>query len=298
MADEEDLVPVSDPLSMTVHESSPSDAPDPVEVAEKIVRQEGLKLAGIPIERVSERSEWVKLLLYGVPGSGKTYLAGSASEVARMSPVLFIDIEGGTKTLRNVFPDVDVIRIRDKFDDKGRLVKSAWKRLFEVYEDLRRGVPHNTIVLDSLTEAYKMSMYSVMADVMKSGDRQNQDPDVPAVRDWGKSSEQIRRMVRALRDMDKHVIFTALQNDVKDQMTGAVTSKPSLPGKLADEIPAYIDEVLYLWVKAGKEGVERKILTEPTGKFIAKDRSGMLPTTMTNPTMARIAELVLDKEEV
>lgn len=240
--------------------------------------------------------DYVKVLIYGVPGAGKTYLAGSAADVPEMSPVLFIDMEGGTKTIRNLWPDVSVVRIRDRFDDKGRLKKSAWQILQDVYEDLKKGVgKYKTIVIDSLSEAQKVSMYSVMSGTTEKDPER--DPDIPAMRDWGKSGEQMRRFVRAFRDLDCHVIFTALANDNKDQMTGKVSVKPSLPGKLADEIPAYLDEVLYLYTRATKDGIDRKLLSEPTEKYSAKDRSGNLPTTITNPLMATVAAHILDSSQ-
>lgn len=250
------------------------------------------KLGGFPVQKVGEKADFVKILLYGVPGAGKTFLAGQAAEVESMSPVLFIDIEGGTKTIRNLYPDIEVVRVQDEYDATGRLKRSAWVSLQSVYEDIRKGVKYKTVVIDSLTEAQKVSMYSVLATPSSTG--RDRDPDIPEMRDWGKSGEQVRRFVRSFRDLPCHVIFTALQADTKDQLSGAVTSKPALPGKLADEIPAYLDEVLYLYAKPTKEGVERKILTEPTGKYLAKDRSGKLPTVVSNPTMAKLAEAMLD----
>jgi hypothetical protein len=213
-----------------------------------------------------------------------------------MRPVLFIDIEGGTKTIRDKYPDVEVLRVKDEFDGKGRLVKTSWERLQDVYEDIRKGVlPYKTYVIDSLTEGQKMSMYSVMTRTVK-GDPAR-DLDIPAQRDWGKSGEMVRRMVRAFRDLDANVIFTALEASDKDQQTGAVTITPSLPGKLRYEISAFLDEVLYMYTKVEKDGIIRRVLTQPTGKFIAKDRSGKLPQTMDDPSMTEIADLVLDPKE-
>lgn len=255
-------------------------------------------LGGIAIQKVSERADWINMLVYGYPGAGKTMLAGSADEVDSMSPVLFIDIEGGTKTIRKRFPTVDVVRVSNVFDDKGNLKKTAWQSLQDVYEGIRKkaaiegSMPYKTIVIDSLTEGHKTSMESIMLQVQKKDP--DRDPDIPAMRDWGKSSEQIRRFVRAFRDLPCHTIFTALEASTKDATTGAIQVHPSLPGKLALEIPGYLDEVLYLYSKPNKEAVARFLLSQPTGKHIAKDRSGNLPTTMEDPTMAKVAELVLD----
>src|SRR6266567_3668595 len=68
-------------------------------------------LAGLPISRVKERSPWQNMMIYAVSGWGKTWLGGSAQAIPGMSPVLSIDAEGGSETLRNPFPDVEVVRI-------------------------------------------------------------------------------------------------------------------------------------------------------------------------------------------
>lgn len=256
-----------------------------------------LKLGGFPVTTVAERIDFAKLLIYGSPGAGKTMLAGSAAEVEAMSPVLFIDIEGGTKTIRNLWPEVEVVRVQATYNSQGQLTATAWKKLQAVYEDLRKGVKWKTVVVDSLSEAAKVSMYSVMENAVRDAANKGQrdrDPDIPELRDWGKSGEQIRRFVRSFRDLPCHVIFTCLAADDKDQQSGTVTVKPALSGKLRDEIPAYLDEVLYLYVKADNKGVTRKILSEPTAKYVAKDRSGRLPTTVDDPTMAKLAEAILD----
>lgn len=278
--------------------------PEPAPEASAKVR----KIGGMSVQKVSEREDFVKLLVYGLPGSGKTYLIGTAQDIESMSPVLVIDIEGGTKTLRKQHPDIDVIRIKDVWDVKGRLVSSAWKQLQDVYDDLKTGKSqYKTVALDTLTEAHSLSLslaieFNVEKAEAKGRDR---DPEAPEQADWGRAGTMVRKMVRAFRDLDCHVIFTAHEAELKDEKTGGITVQPSLPGKLAKEVPGYMDEVLYLYAKeevidkdTKKRGVVRKILTQPTGKYVAKDRSDNMPLVLSDPTMEKIAGFVLGDGKV
>jgi hypothetical protein len=254
-------------------------------------------LAGLPVTRVADKALWVKMMVWGDPGVGKTRLAASASEVEEMSPCLYINIEGGDMTFRKLYPDIDIITPRDVLDATGQIRKTAWRRLQDVYEAIRKGVGYRTIIIDNLSETQKLSMGAVMRDTVNKDPER--DPDVPAQRDWGKSGEQIRRFVRAFRDLDCHVIYTAWSARKQDQQTGAITYEPSMPGKLSGEVPGYLDVVLYMYAReekseTGEMRIVRRILSQPTAKIsIAKDRSDSLPIIMEDPTMTKIAALVM-----
>lgn len=242
-------------------------------------------LAGLNVTPVTERSQFFNMLVYGQSGTGKTTLAGSADAVPQMRPVLFIDIEGGTTSLTHSYPDVETVRV------------NTWKQMQEVYNELHNGGHgFNTIVLDSLTEIQKFNMYQVMADAAQK--RDNVDIDVPAQREWGISLEQTRRLVRGFRDLEMHTIFTALAKDDKDSRTGIVSTLPSLPGKLAGEIAAFLDIVMYYYVKEvpadDGEGTvfKRLLLSQKTSQIIAKDRSGKLPMILEYPTMGEIYKIM------
>lgn len=236
-------------------------------------------LAGLKVAPVEERSSFYNILIYGDSGTGKTTLAGSADAVPSMRPVLFIDIEGGTESLRHSYPEVDTVRVM------------TWKDMQNVYNELYEGKSgYKTVVLDSLTEIQKFNMYNIMTDLAQK--RPDLDPDVPGMREWGKNLEQIRRMVRGFRDLEMHTIFTALNKTEKDQKTGLTTMKPSLSGKMADEVAAFLDVVVYYYVKQIGDGSEaefkRLILTQKTDTQVAKDRTGKLPMVVEDPTMLAI----------
>lgn len=238
-------------------------------------------LAGLPIMKVKEQEPFFNLLLYGEWGVGKTRLAGSADAVAGMRKVLFVDIEGGTLTLRNCYPDVDVLRVK------------TWDDMQNVYNELfaTNCGGYNTIVIDSLTEIQKFNMNDIMRQVIENDSER--DPDIPALRDWGKNIEQIRRFVRAFRDLPCNTIFTALVKSEKDNKTGVVTKKPSLSGKLGDEVAGFLDIVLFMYMKEVDGEQKRLLLSTSTESIHAKDRSNKLPGVVEEPTMQTLHDYIL-----
>lgn len=236
-------------------------------------------IGGLEVHTVEETEHYLQMLIYGEPGSGKTYLAGSASIVDEMSPVLFVDVEGGTLTLRKDFPDVKRVRINSFTDLK------------KIHSHLRRGDhPYKTVVVDSLTELRAYSMDVIMARASK--ENPNQDPEVPSVREWGKNSEQVRRIVRAFRDLEMNVIMTCLPTFDKDD-AGKLRIGIDLPGKLSGHVAGFYNNVSYLHTTVRKEDVKRILTSGANDRVVAKDRSNTLPQSLVEPTMRKIYDAVI-----
>lgn len=236
-------------------------------------------LGGLRVQSVGDVVPVVNMMIYGDPGVGKTVLAGSASEVEEMSPVLFIDIEGGTMSLRKRYPNVDVVRV------------SNWPEMLQVYNDIASGDYYRTVVLDSLTEIQKFSMYHIMKDLIASDP--DRDPDMPGIREWGKNAEQVRRFVRAFRDLPVNTIFTALAATDKDPKTGAILSRPYLSGKLSAEVAGFLDVVCFMYMRIVDGAIKRLLLTSATDNCVAKDRSDSLPPVLEDPEMNIIHPIVI-----
>jgi hypothetical protein len=243
-------------------------------------------LAGLKVQKVQMRSRYLNVLVYGKSGLGKTTLAGSADAVPSMRPVLFVDVEGGTESLRHSYPDVDVVRV------------TTWEEMQALYNELHSGrTEYQTVVIDSLTEVQKFNMYTLMKKVVE--EHPDRELEVPSVREWGISLEQLRRFVRGFRDLPMNVIFTALEKGDQDKRSGLTIVKPSLNGKLADEAAAFLDIVLYYYIKRvtidGEQIDKRFLLSGATDTHIAKDRTGKLPNPIEDPTMKVLVDAINGK---
>lgn len=236
-------------------------------------------VGGLPIQPVAEQDFTFNLMVHGNPGVGKTVFGASASIVPEMSPVLCVDVEGGTMSARDRYPDLDVVRV------------ASWDDMQLVYDGLRKGEGgYRTVMLDSLTEIQKFSMYGIMKQLIADPKTSDRDPDVPGMREWGKNTEQTRKLIRAFRDLPINTIFTALTMAEKDNKTGTILHKPSLSGKLSNEAAAFLDIVVYMYIKVIDDRQERLLLTTGTETQVAKDRTDRLPVVVEQPTMQKIQD--------
>jgi len=242
-------------------------------------------IGGLKITKVADLAPHLNMLIYGDPGVGKTRLAASADQVPAMRDVLILDVDGGALSAKEVYPNVQRIRV------------TTWTDLISVYTDLFSNPDHgfNTLVLDTATEAQKYSMSGIMEKVIaKDAER---DPEVPSVREWGITSEQVRRLVRGFRDLPLSFIMTCHLADDKDDKTGIIKKAPDLPGKLKKQIAGFFDVVAYMYVKdiekeddAGNKIKEehRLLMTAATDRITAKDRTDRLPRIVVDPTMEQL----------
>jgi phage nucleotide-binding protein len=245
-------------------------------------------IAGLPVLKAEAARQHINILIYGKSGVGKTQLAGSADAVPSMRKVLVMDVEGGTMTLAHSYPDVDVVRVRH------------WNEVAELADFLQTGNhDYQTCIVDSLTEAQKFNMSAVMAKRIEEREAkgEEQDPDVPDMRAWGKNIEQIRKFVRFFRDLEMNTIFTALVKEDKNPRTGLIERKPYLSGKLADEVAAFLDVVVYYYMKKVDDENKRLLLTQATDEYVAKDRTGKLPALLESPTMEEIMQYAITKKD-
>lgn len=239
-------------------------------------------IGGLKIRKPAEAMTYLNMMVYGDSGVGKTLLAGTAAFVPELSPVIFLDVEGGTLTLSHFdsTADMDVVRI------------SEWARMQNIYDELREGKhPYKTTIIDSATEMQKLAMNTVLGagtEILDVG-------RTPEFKDWNINTEQMRRLIRAFRDLPMNTIVTALAMDSPNTRNPALEiRKPSFSKKLANEIPGFFDLVWYMYTKEIANGPNARLLcTDKTDRVVAKCRVSGVPQILQNPTMEKIYDMII-----
>ena len=188
---------------------------------------------------------YLKLLIYGAPGTGKTTLAGTAQDVDEMKDVIFIDVEAGALSLAGR-DDIDVVRVTSymqfakvyeflKLHCQYRDVGDSDK-LHDLHEKIGADPAkiYNTVVIDSLTEVQKQIMYMLLG-VQIGQMNLELVPDTPEFKEWGQSAEMVRLLIRSFRDLPMHVVVVCAEAEGENERKQRIR-RPNLPGKLAGEV--------------------------------------------------------------
>ena len=230
--------------------------------------------------------DWLNMLVYGDPGVGKTWLAGTAADDPRTSPVLYLDCEGGVTTIRHR-RDIEVVPVRSIPQ-----LEDIYNTLYYSIDPNTGKIPYGTVIVDPITELADLDMRTIMKAAFQAKP-DVVDIDVPSPREWGKNRNHIRLIVRGFRDLPCHVIITANAGRDQDNSTPPIVSYyPGFAGKLKTEISGFMDIVGYLYPDATTGEIVRKLQVTGTRRIQAKDRTDRLGGVVVNPTIPMLWNLI------
>jgi hypothetical protein len=201
-----------------------------------------------------------KIFIYGDPGSGKTF-----SSVTAPAPMVLLTERNGLHSIRQSNPDA-LVKYCEDADDIRDVLKLALNGELEAH-----GV--KTLVVDSLTEVQRMFADEIMR---KKGASDEQRMSLP---DWGLLTEKMRKFMRCLRDLDLHVVATALSDTATDESTGHIKHFPSFAGrKLSSEVSQFFNVVGYCFKREhpelkhdnGSPVIEHLVMLEGPSRFVCK----------------------------
>lgn len=222
----------------------------------------------------------LNMAVHGYSGAGKSRLLRTAP-----GPILTLDAEGGSKWLSG--PDSttepwDVAKALPSTNLDGSPIHSNtmvpvivrdYGTVERAYQWLLSGNHYfETVEWDSITDIQARCKKNI---------RGMSDSLTEAM--WGKLLDQMVDQVRAWRDLTDHptkpvnVVMSALTVEKGKNSTKLM---PDVQGALAGKLAQYFDVMGYLYpelVTVGEsQAIERRLLIQPYGEFVAKDRTDTL----------------------
>lgn len=229
-------------------------------------------------------NSYVKALIYGESGAGKTTLAGTLDN----KKTLIISAESGLLPLR----DKKIAYISLAHNDKGEIITDPQQRLMrlaEAYASLQKDSTFENVFIDSLTEINDILMEALKQVITDPKD---------TLKLYGENLIRMKSIIKQFRDLPTHNVFmTCVAVADKDENNKRIMDF-QLVGQIGSKLPQYFDEVFYLGVDdTGK----RMLITKKTDKFTCKDRSKNLDA-FEQPDLGAIMKKILtvkpeDKEK-
>lgn len=237
--------------------------------------------------------EPLTMLCYGKEGSGKTT---GALTLAERGKVLLINAEGGAKPTALRAQGINLENV-ETWPKDGNIDSISFESIEnEVFIPLKFALAEDPnayigVVIDSFSELARR-LVDKAAESGREADRRNgknPDPFKIALDDWGTMTTMMRMILRRFRDLGIHLIITALERRDTDD-DGFVQYGPAVGPAVGSDTMGLVDVVI--WTQNEQIGPDNKEFftgtTRPVRRHRAKDRFGMLPPRMIEPSAVRV----------
>lgn len=234
----------------------------------------------MPIRDISNQTyefdiEALTILIYGPPGSGKSYFMGT------MPNVYIVSLDKGLKGLvlnGKTFSGCEVDTLNELYLVIDEIIQG------------KRGKGAGAFALDHLTAVTDLG-------IEHTGLRDK--PNTHKRSTWGEIADHVRMVVRKFLDIAAvrkvPVCIAAHQQIEKNELSGNIIGTPNTVGKLAETIGGFFDMYLYsrqeTVARDGEWVPEWNVSTVNYQEFQAKDRTGTLNVKEVNNFPALITKV-------
>lgn len=235
---------------------------------------------------VAESDPYVKILVYGQNGGGKTRFGASADDT------LIIDVtEEGTRSVK--------MSGAMRFPELGSTI--TWPDFGDIYWFLKAGKHRFKVVtIDTVTAMNRVCLKHVL------GEAEDRDPNreigMPDRRAYGRAGELMRSQLLAFRNLPMHVVFLCQERVISDEDTEEpILHTPDLPGGsrgIAMGSVGIIGRIYAEEVRVRNKTTKKvtskwqdRMLVGPHEEYSTKDRTNALGTVIRNPTLPQIIKV-------
>lgn len=216
-------------------------------------------------------------LVLGQVGAGKTTLTGTARK-----PLYVHSFDpGGTKVYKNFNVDNPsrpprdliesgeaIVDTRYEGDDSSQPVSyKDWERQFNKMRKKGMFEHIGTYVLDSFTTWVLSLKYRILK-------KKGREEGVMQIHDWQVLGNTVKDIINVMTALPCDVILTGHLTTEKDDVSGRIETRLQAIPSLQTELPMLFDEIYCLVANETSSGIDRKLITQNTGKYIARTRIG------------------------
>lgn len=216
----------------TIFEKSPSRLCDWCDYKQYCIEGDTTMILPKNERRQNNGVNYKKIWFYGLPFSGKTYLAN------KFEDVLMLNTDGNIKYI-----DAPCVAIKDEVTVDGRLSKRkfAWETFKETIDELEKGSDFKTIVVDLVEDTYEHCRLWCYNELQIEHESDN------SFKAWDFVRTEFLKTIKRLMNLDYNVILISHEDTSKDvtKKTGdKITAiKPNINDKIALKIAGMVDIV-------------------------------------------------------
>jgi len=225
---------------------------------------------------LGDERDFLKILYHGEPGSGKTT---AAAHMAKLGRVVWVLGEAGLKRgpIERLGVPAENIELHREI---------TYAALEELCAEVRAALHRDPgayvgVVFDSLTE-----VQGKLLEAKARGLTYSQA-------EYGVNTNELTLLLRHFCDLPCHVAFITHPKRDEDS-DGEVVYRPAMTPKVSGILLGQVDVtcVCLALARAGEEEPDYLGLFRPAGKYRGKDRLGVLPPRLINPTFDRVLAYV------